>query len=212
MGVDEFEADLDFMVEKLGVNLNNEMVNQLDQLRNKLVRLHRKNVVKINHSIMELVCAKYLIIDGYEVDVEHFLSEGLVCDLYAMKGMGTVIIEVETGFVPPEHALDPMIYCKTRITSKITRYSNYANKFGLGTPPHYTLQIPPALTKPPRYRKPEELDEIKAYCDRYYKNPPVSMDELRNARLHAVYVINVDEASIQETDSEIYLEKCGLRY
>jgi hypothetical protein len=155
---------------------------------------------------MELVCAKQLILKGYDVDVEHPLEGGLTCDLYGMKGHGTLIVEVETGFVPPEHALDPAAYCKARIASKITRYGNHSEKFALGVPPYYILQIPPALTKPPRDREFEELREIKSRCDLYYKNPAVSLDEIRNARLHTIYVIDVDKVAVREIDPSAYVE------
>jgi len=155
---------------------------------------------------MELVCAKHLILKGYEVDVEHPLEGGLTCDLHGVKGYGTLIVEVETGFVPPDHALDPATYCKARIASKITRYGNHSDKFVLSVPPYYILQIPPALTKPSRDRKPEELKKIKSRCDLYYKNPPVSLDEIKNARLHAIYVIDVDGVTVREVDPSTYVE------
>jgi len=206
--MEEFERDLDTLVGRLSEDANEETRKRLSGLKDRLVRLQEKNVVKINHSVMELVCAKYLILRGYEVDVEHPLDAGgLTCDLYGVKGYGTLIVEVETGFVPPEHALDPMTYLKARIASKITRYSNYCNKFGLGTPPHYIVQIPPTLIKPPRYRTMEELQEIKGRCDLYYTNPPVTLEEIRNARLHTIYIIDVDETTIQETDPSAYTEK-----
>jgi len=123
-----------------------------------------------------------------------------------VKGFGSLIVEVETGFVPPDHALDPATYCKARIASKITRYGNHSDKFALGVPPYYILQIPPALTRPPRDRKSEELREIKSRCDLYYKNPPVSFDEIRNAHLHTIYVIDMDEVTVQEVDPSIYVE------
>jgi len=53
----------------------------------------------------------------------------------------------------------------------------------------------------------EELQEIKGRCDLYYKNPPVTLDEIRNARLHTIYIIDVDEATVQETDPGAYAEK-----
>lgn len=207
---DKFKRDLDFLVDKMKINLDIDTLKNLNGLRDKLVKLHEKNVVKINHSIMELVCSKFLLLKGYKVDVERVLGGGLNCDLYGIKGDGSLIIEIETGFVPPEHALDPMTYCRARIASKIIRYSSYANRFCLGTPPHYVMQIPPALTKPPRYRELKELQEIKHYCDRYYQSPPISLDEVRNARLHAVYVLYVDEATVRETDSDLYVEKFQL--
>lgn len=202
----KFDRDLDTLLTRLNENADRETKRKLDELKDRLIRLNEENVVKINHSVMELVCAKHLIVKGYDVDVEHPLEGGLTCDLYGMKGYGTLIVEVETGFVPPEHALDPADYCKARIASKITRYGNHSEKFALGVPPYYILQIPPALAKPPRDRKFEELREIKSCCDLYYKNPPVSLDEIRNARLHTIYVIDVDEVAVQEIDPRAYVE------
>ena len=56
-----------------------------------------RNLVKINHSAMELVCAKHLIRYGYKVDVEKQLTDILICDVYAEKGDGAAIVEIETG-------------------------------------------------------------------------------------------------------------------
>jgi hypothetical protein len=204
--VDEFQRDLSIVLERLDENADERTRGKLKILKDRLVRLHEEKVVKINHSIMELVCAKHLILKGYEVNAEHLIEGGLICDLHGVKGYGTFIVEIETGFVPPEHALDPITYCKARIASKIARYSNYTNKFGLGTPPYYIMQIPPVFTKSPRNRSLKELEEIKNLCDTYYKNPPVSLDEIRNARLHAIYIINVEEAAVKEMDPGTYSE------
>ncbi len=202
----KFDRDLGILLTRLNKNTDKETKKKLNRLKDRLIRLNEENVVKINHSVMELVCAKHLILKGYEVDVEHPLAGGLICDLYGVKGYGTLIVEVETGFVPPDHALDPATYCKARIASKITRYSNHSDKFALSVPPYYILQIPPALTRPPRDRKSEELKEIKSRCDLYYKNPPVSFDEIKNARLHAIYVIDVDGVTVREVDPSTYVK------
>jgi len=204
--MNKFDTDLDTLLAKLNRNADMETKRKLDELKDRLIRLNEENVVKINHSVMELICAKHLILKGYDVDVERPLGGGLTCDLYGVKGYGTLVVEVETGFVPPEHALDPATYCKARIASKITRYGNHSEKFALGVPPYYILQIPPALTKPPRDRKSEELREIKSRCDLYYKNPPVSLDEVRNARLHTIYIIDVDGVAVREIDPGAYVE------
>jgi hypothetical protein len=202
----KFEEDLAVLLEKLCVGLNKSEDQELRNLGAKLVRLHSEGLIKINHSVMELVCAKHLIVAGHDVDVESVL-DGLSCDIYATKGLGTLIVEVETGFVPPKHALDLLTYCKARITSKITRYSNNADKFALAAPPHYVMWIHKALTKPPRHRTAEEIEEIKTLCDLYYNNPPVRLDEIRNARLHAIYLLNVDAGSVEETDPLSYLRR-----
>ena len=204
--MDDFERDIESIVEKLRVDLDDSEYSRLLRLRDRLLMLHKRNMVKINHSVMELVCAKYLIKRGFRVEVEYTLN-GVSCDIYAIKGLGTLIVEVETGFVPPEHALDPQRYLRARITSKIIRYSSYANKFCLATPPYYIMPIPKALLKPPRYRTEMEIRILKRLCDLYYRNPPVALDEVRNARLHSIYVVDVDEASVVEVDVEAYAER-----
>jgi len=204
--MNKFDRDIEILATRLNRNADKETKKKLNVLRDKLTRLHEENVVKINHSVMELVCAKHLILKGYEVDLERPV-DGLICDLYGVKGLGSHIVEVETGFIPPSHALDPANYRKSRIASKIIRYGNHSDKFALGVPPYYMLQIPGILVKPPRDRTPEDLRYLKTLCDLYYRNPPVSFDEIRNARIHVIYIINVDEVAIREFDPATYLKK-----
>jgi hypothetical protein len=203
--MDAFERDLNTLLDRFD-KLGDRVRGELERLRGRLLTLRTKNRVKINHSVMELICARYLIEGGYRIDLEHPLN-GLTCDVYGVKGYGTLIVEVETGFIPPKHALNPLTYVKARIASKLIRYGNHANKFGIGTPPHYVLQIPSVLTKPPQFRNQDELAEIKALCDHYYTSPPITLEEIRYTRLHAVYVIDVDDLAVDETDPATYLER-----
>lgn len=207
---DKFEEDLNALLCRLFQGLGEGGRGKLSRLRDRLVQLHRENVVKINHSVMELVCARHLVERGYEVQVEWPLDGGLTCDLFCVRGFGSLIVEVETGFVPPEHALDPLGYLTARVASKIVRYSGYAGKFALGIPPYYVLQFSPVFAKPPRERKPSELEEVKGLCDLYYRNPPVSLEEVRNARVHAVYVVDVDGGVVREVDPEVYVKRNGV--
>jgi hypothetical protein len=139
------------------------------------------------------------------VEAEHQLDGALTCDLYATKGDGSLIVEIETGFIPPEHALDPSTYLLARIASKITRYSNRTGKFALGIPPHYLLKIPEVLLTPSRNRTLKDLNSVKSLCDLYYRSPPVDLDEVRHARLHAIYSIDVDNLAVHEVDPETYV-------
>ena len=204
--VGKFEEDVRVLLETLYAGLADAERQKLRRLGEKLARMHGDGLVKINHSVMELVLAKHLLVAGYAVDVERTM-DGLSCDVYATKGLGTLIVEVETGFVPPEHALDLLAYLRARITSKITRYSTRADKFALAAPPHYVMWIHRALLKPPRERTPEDVVEVKALCDAYYRSPPVGLDDVRNARLHAIYLLDVDHARVHETDPVDYVEK-----
>ena len=204
---EKFEEDLSVLLSKLTHNVSEETKQKLVELKDRLIQLHRENIVKINHSVMELVCAKHLVEKGYEVQIEHRLEGEITCDLFAEKGYGSLIVEIETGFVPPDHALDPSAYIAARIASKIVRYSSYASKFALGTPPHYVLQFPSLFTLPPRERKPEDLWAIKSMCDLYYVNPPVTLKEVKEARIHVVYVVDVDEAAVREVEPETYVKR-----
>lgn len=186
-----------------------EIVERMNFVKNRLIELYMRNLVKINHSAMELVCAKHLIRYGYKVDVEKQLTDILICDVYAEKGDGVAIVEIETGFIPPEHALDPLSYYAARIASKIARYSKYANQFVLATPPVSVLPIPALFRRPPRDRRPSEIKKVKVLCDKYYKNPPVTEDEILNGRLHITYIINIDAGKVVEMDIDSYFEQVG---
>ena len=207
--VNKFIEDIDYVVKKIEDELSQEEYRKILDLRDSLFKKHRERKVKINHSVMEMICAKFLIQDGFNVNIEHELN-GISTDIYAKKGFGSLIVEVETGFVPPTHALDPVNYLRARVTSKITRYSAFANKFILATTPYYIMQIPTSLVKPPRFRSEEEIIYIKSLCDQYYTNPPVSIEEIRNARLHSIYVVDVDNTSIREWEINEYMGKAAL--
>lgn len=207
--VNKFIEDIDYIVKKIQDELSQEEYRKILELRDSLFRMHRERRVKINHSVMELICAKFLVQDGFNVDLEHELN-GISTDIYAKKGFGSLIVEVETGFVPPDHALDPVNYLSARVTSKITRYSAFANKFILATTPYYIMQIPTSLVKPPRFRSEEEVKYLKSLCDQYYTNPPVSLEEIRNARLHSIFVVDVDNTSIREWEVNEYMGKAAL--
>jgi len=208
-GLNRFRDDLDTVLGKMRAELEDVEYAQLLTLRDRLLELNRMNRVKINHSVMELICAMHMIKGGFEVELEYTVDK-VLCDIYATKGYGTAIVEVETGFVSPENARDPITYLRARIASKITRYSGFANKFILATPPYYIMQIPPALTKPPRFRSEEEIMAIKELCDLYYTSPPITVDEIRNARLHSIFALDVDSVSVREWEVNEYLGKAAL--
>ena len=183
-----------------------EIIKRMDFVKFRLIELYKRNIVKINHSAMELVCARHLIRYGYAVDVERQLNDILICDLYATKGEGEAILEIETGFIPPEHALDPLSYYSARVASKIARYSKFANQFVLATPPVSVLPIPKIFRRPPRDRSRDDIKKVKELCDRYYRNPPISFSEILNSHLHIIYIINVDQGKVTEMDVDSYVD------
>lgn len=194
------------VAEKLTNGHTPEIKSKINFVRERLIELYKKNLVKINHSVLEMICASNLISHGYTVDIEKQLSNILVCDVFATKGDGTFIMEIETGFTPPDHALDTIDYYVARISSKIARYSKHCSKFALATPVVGILPIPKLFLKPPSDRKMEEVQRIKNLVDRFYKNPPIEIEDILNARLHSVYLINIDKGFAKQLDPYTYLD------
>jgi integrase len=206
LDLERFTADVTNLAAKMTVGESEEIIMRMDFVKSRLIELYKRNIVKINHSAMELVCARHLIRYDYAVDVERQLNDILICDLYATKGDGEAIVEIETGFIPPEHALDPLSYYSARVASKIARYSKFANQFVLATPPVSVLPIPKLFRRPPRDRGRDEILRVKELCDRYYRNPPVSFNEILNSHLHMIYIINVDQGKVTEMDIDSYFD------
>jgi hypothetical protein len=206
MDLEKFRNDVYEMTDRLSKNLKENDMPKLNYVRQQLIEMYQKNLVKINHSILELICASNLISRGYAVEAEKVVSDILVCDIYAKKGGGNTIIEIETGFTPPEHAMDTVDYYAARIMSKIARYSQHCSKFSLATPVIGILPISKIFLLPPNARKKEDVNKAKDLCDRYYKNPPIEYDDILNAHLHSIYLINMDKGFAKELDPQGYVD------
>ena len=205
MDVEKFQDDVYSITERLSEHLSPELIPKLNFVRQNLIEYYKKNLVKINHSVLELICAAELISHGFSVDVEKSISDVLVCDLFGKKNDGTAIIEIETGFTPPEHALDTVDYYAARIVSKIARYSKHCGKFSLATPVVNILPISEIFLLSPDTRKSEDIEKLKKLCDRFYKNPRIKLEDIQNAHIHSVYLINTDKGFAKELDPELYL-------
>lgn len=206
MDLKKFSDDVNTMIAKLSKNLKGHDLSRLESVGLQLIGLYQKNLVKINHSVLELICASNLISRYYNVEVEKKISDLLVCDIYAKKGDGITIIEIETGFTPPQHAMDTVDYFTARIISKIARYSKHCSKFSLATPVIGILPIPKIFLLPPNARAIEDVTKIKELCDRYYKNPPIEFVDILNAHIHSIYLINIDKGFAKELDPDGYVD------
>ena len=206
MDLEKFRRDIEIMTKKLSKNSPDHHASKLNYVSEQLIELYQKNLVKINHSVLELICASTLISRGYKVDVEKRISDILVSDIYAKKGGGDTIIEIETGFTPPEHAMDTVDYYVARIISKIARYSKHCTKFSLATPGVGILPIPQIFLLPPSARVKDDVEMIKRLCNRYYKHPSIEYDDILNAHIHSIFLINIDKGFTKELDPQGYVD------
>ncbi len=207
MNVDlrKFETDLSRLTARLAEGETRVTREKLLQSKSRLVRLRKENRVKINHSVLELLCAKSLIATDFDVEIEHPLADGLVCDVYGRKHDKSLIVEIETGFVPPTYALNPSTYCAARVVSKAARYSRQADEFALGTPPSNILQIPDIFREPRGVRSAEGLSKMKKLCDRFYGHPPITLDQIAHAKLESIYIIDIDSVRVREISPSSYI-------
>ncbi len=206
MDVQRFRADLLSLATRACAEDEPRARTKVFELAEILVSLHRSNLVKVNHSALELVCARSLVKDGYDVKVEHKLDKTLVCDVLGTGNDEKLIVEIETGFVPPEHALEPSAYVQARVSSKIARYSRFAGRFALGTTPSYVLDLPEFFVIPPGSRKVEEGMKVKALTDRFYSKPPIALEDFMVGRLDSIFIVDVDSASCERMTPRSYFE------
>ena len=206
MDLEKFCDDVFKITDQLSERLTDEQIKKLSFVRGRLVELYQQNLVKINHSVLEIICASELIRHGYLVNVEERLSDILVCDIFATKGGGSIIIEIETGFTPPAHALNTVDYYAARIMSKIARYSKYCSKFCLATPVVGVLPIPSIFLIPPLARNLNDVKKNQVICNRFYKNPAIEFDSILNAHLHSIYLINTDKVFAKQLDPQNYVD------
>lgn len=206
MDLEKFRDDVFKITDQLSERLTEEQIKKLSFVRGRLVELYQQNLVKINHSVLEIICASELIRHGYLVNVEERLSDILVCDIFATKGGGSIIIEIETGFTPPAHALNTVDYYAARIMSKIARYSKYCSKFCLATPVVGVLPIPSIFLIPPLARNLNDVKKNQVICNRFYKNPAIEFDSILNAHLHSIYLINTDKVFAKQLDPQNYVD------
>ena len=203
---DNFEVVILGILKRLSRGMDEQSNLRLKSLGERLLDLHENAETDLTQSVMELICARELIVSGYMVNVEYSLDSNLTCDVYAVKGEGVLIIKVETGDTPPIHALNPNSFSQAKISSKISRYSPRASKFGLATPNSNILQVPYLFIKPPRDRSDEEVERIRRLCDKLYSKPPLSFDQIKDARLHSIVLIDIDHGHTREIDPETYQE------
>jgi len=206
LDLEKFCDDVFKITNQLSERLTDEQIKKLSFVRGRLVELYQQNLVKINHSVLEIICASELIRQGYLVNVEERLSDILVCDIFATKGGGSIIIEIETGFTPPAHALNTVDYYAARIMSKIARYSKYCSKFCLATPVVGVLPIPSIFLIPPLARNLNDVKKNQVICNRFYKNPAIEFDSILNAHLHSIYLINTDKVFAKQLDPQNYVD------
>jgi len=205
VAVNKFEEDILRTVRKAVSIYGDHIDDKLARLSNRLIELHRTNKVKVNHSVMEIVMGAYLINHGYEVYVEEEVGDLLTADVVAYRNGKKMIIEIETGFVSPENALDPQSYLMARMISKVARYGKHADIFSFATPLHNILQISSFYLKPLRHRRRKETILLKNLCDRYYPNAMITLEDIEKSQINSIYLLDIDTLEVKKLTPRKYV-------
>ena len=99
------------------------------------------------HRLLQLRVAEWLDSLGFDVYVEEPLEGGLVADVYAESPWGSLIVEVETGFVAPSKLELAEAYLAGKALVKAFKYSPHADIFAVALPSYIRLRLPPEVYK-----------------------------------------------------------------
>ena len=154
-----------------------------------------RGVSRFHRLLQEIVAAKLSSL-GFDVVIEEPLPEGLIADVYGEGPWGSIIVEVETGFVDPHMLGMAEDYLVARIAWKSVRYSRYADFFAIATPSFINLPIPRPLTL--KRRSEDDITRILALLrDVMGTNGKIGVKDLMGARIDLVIKINVSSRSIE---------------
>lgn len=99
------------------------------------------------HRVLQEIVAEYLKSMGFKADIEVLVDDVHVADVYGDNGERTVIVEVETGYVPPAFIESAEEYIAARLTVKTYSYSGLADEFYIATPSYLRLPVPAWLAR-----------------------------------------------------------------
>ncbi len=165
--------------------------NGLGDVERRLQQLYSRGALAKAHAILQYTIAAYLYTRGYDVQVEYDLPDGLRADVYAEAPWEELIVEVETGRVPPRFIVEYDSYMRARLAYKVLLYSQHAPT-ALAIPSYLEPFTPRQLLK-----YDGERGMIANLIQAYYNVDPARLQILLdNARLERVYVINLARDSI----------------
>ncbi|MGC9071671.1 MAG: hypothetical protein ACP5HK_03115 [Acidilobus sp.] len=110
---------------------------------------HRLAGVSRFHATLQRIVASWLKGEGFQVWLEHNVDGVHYADVYASNGVKSVIVEVETGYVPPMFITEAETYMLARAIVKAVKYACLADEFYIATPSYVRPPIPHVLLKPP---------------------------------------------------------------
>lgn len=173
----------------------------------KVRDMNRNNGIGIIHSMMQLLVADYVADRGCDdLYAEYVLNDDsetgrLVIDVYGVsRTRNTVGVEVET--LPSYTDINaPVMSATAKNILKVARYSPCVDCFSLAFLPTYRLPLPKFFINRGGGCQ-EGPQEIKDVLDTFYRNPPLTIEEISKGSVYSAYVVDIDKRKVNEVPVE----------
>ncbi|MEM0365577.1 MAG: hypothetical protein QXR02_01440 [Acidilobaceae archaeon] len=191
-------SDLRQDIVEISTRLKLNSHNGLSTVFERLYEEVSRGAIARYHALLQLIVAIDLHLRGFDVRVEEELPTGFKADVYAESPCCSVIVEVETGYIPQEWILRLEDFIASRVAFKAVAYSIDSDIFILAIPSHLRLLIPNPLLKPIEERDELDISMIRAMVTRYNRNQATRIGwRAQLARIDAIGYINVEEAIVE---------------
>ncbi len=181
----------------VGLLLGVEPGNGLGDVERRLEEFYSRGSLARAHALLQYIVAVHLYRLGYDVQVEYGLPGGLRADVYAEAPWEELVVEVETGRVPPRLMVQYDSYMRARLAYKVLLYSVHAPT-ALAVPSYLEGFVPWQLMGDGGGRR-----GLAALIQAYYSIGGERLGRmLDRARLRRVYLISlsVDGIRVEEVE------------
>jgi hypothetical protein len=191
-----------------------EQMRKYQQITYRLTECRASGNPEIKHIVLQAILGRYLLTkEGFpDVRVEEELRFGvrgreviLTYDVLALTQEGRHGFEVMTGFVNSRFGRCSAGLREARDNYKTVKYGqpDVVDSFSIAVPWYYVLQVDGVFALPPDERDKEGIERVKELCDWYVRETKreakrfFSKDDIRNAKLDFVYLIDARENRIR---------------
>ncbi len=159
------------------------------------------------HAMIQRIVASWLRRLGFEVSLEHNVDGIHYADVFASDGVRNIIVEVETGYVPPMFISEAEVYMLARAIVKTVKYGCLADEFFIATPSYVRPPLPSLLVRSPEDAAVMTASKLveRFFGERWAEETLKNVRECRFTGLMLVNVSRRDVSVIRNEDLTSYL-------
>ncbi len=149
------------------------------------------------HAAVQVIVAQRLSEQGFVVSLEHEIDRVHVADVLAYNDTKSLIVEVETGYLPPMFISCAEDYIEAKLALKALKYSCSVDEFYIAMPSYMRLPIPRALTGQLRNR--DELERLSHKVAAFFGNKwaQAIIEEGYRCKISGIMLVNLANKTIK---------------